>query len=77
MSARERQRDSRTRQRDRERDAVADPANADDMTLARLIARAAAGIKRGGPMRETLERAMVKYCRELCDRYETDETAGE
>jgi hypothetical protein len=50
--------------------AIDDPLKADDMTLARLVQKSVAGIRRGGPMLETYRQAIGKYARELCNRYE-------
>lgn len=69
----ERMQASRRRQREREHEAIDNLAMADDATLARLITRAVASLEREqtrspatGKMHQYL---LVKYARELCNRY--------
>lgn len=73
LTAAERMQASRRRQREKEREAVDHPAMADDATLARLIARAVAGLEREqsrSPATAKLQKYLiVKYGRELCNRY--------
>ena len=75
----ERMRVCRQRQRERERAAVADPAAADDATLARLMTRAVAGLEREqrrSPATAKLQKYLiVKYGREFCNRYEAEAAA--
>ena len=75
LTAAERMQASRRRQREREREAIDNPAMADDATLARLIARAVASLEREqsrSPATAKMQKYLVvKYSRELCNRYES------
>lgn len=73
LTAAERMQASRRRQREREREAVDNPASADDATLARLITRTVASLEREqtrSPATAKMQQyLLVKYGRELCNRY--------
>lgn len=75
LTAAERMQASRRRQREREREAVTHPDTADDATLARLIGKAVASLEREqtrSPATAKMHQYLiVKYSRELCNRYET------
>ena len=75
LTAAERMQASRRRQREREREAVSNPTTADDATLARLIAKTVASLEREltrSPATAKMQKyLLVKYGRELCNRYES------
>ncbi|MEF3193634.1 MAG: hypothetical protein K6346_05440 [Halothiobacillaceae bacterium] len=72
MTPAERMRRYRQRQHILQGDAVGEPEQADDVTLARLILRSAVGIKRSrnDDQLKMHRHFVVKYCRILCNRYE-------